>query len=345
MRRVLCLGLVAIAASGASGCATVLALHPPDVTPGTARQPTPVVLEPIADEPRSAIAGVYAAPGPAAVLTSAISGDLAGRALAGGEPGGYKVRCALDRFAVRWRAALAEGTEMLVLYADLSCEARRASDGATVWRGELRGRAAASGPNLIASDADVTQRLTDRALSDASREMAADLAVRALGLTGEPSARVFGDEGQLHDTGGLDDTPYGAAALTEDAAAVDGALRAIGEHDTVMRAAAWNVAAMAAGPGEPWPAGPSLTLDDEPLVRFVQCKALARLGTPAALARLAQAAAREDHPLVREFLHDSMALRGIGLARKGYEVRAAAAAAASGATKASPVTNGTTARP
>jgi hypothetical protein len=328
--------VLALSALGACNSG-VLALHAPNVAPGAARTPTPVEIEPIADASAAAVAGAYAPPGPAAVLTAAMNADIAGRALEGGEPGGYKVRCALDRFAVRWRAALAEGSELVILYADLSCEAHRSSDGVTVWRGEIRGRAAASGPNLISSDADVTQRLTDRALSDASREMAGDLTVRALGLVGEASARVFGDEGQLRDTGGLDDTPYGAAALTENASSVEGAMRALGEHDAPMRAAAWNVVAMAAGPGDPWGAGATMSLDDDAFVRFAQYKALGRLGSPAAMDRLGQALGREDHPLLVELLRDVMASHGIGVARKGYDPR--------GGTNARPATKGTTAIP
>jgi hypothetical protein len=330
-------GALACLAAGNAGCGSVLALHPPDVAPATSRDPTVVEIEPIAEARGEFAASAFAPPGPAAVLTSGLNADIAGRALQGGERGGYRVRCTLDRFAVRWRAALAEGSELLVLYADLSCEARRIADGAVVWRGELRARTAASGANVIASDADVTQRLTDRAVSDAAREMAGDLTVRALGLEGEPSARVFGDEGQLRQTGGLDDTPYGAAALTERAAAVEGAMRAQGENDALMRAAAWNVAAMAAGPGEDWKAGATMALDDDALVRFVQYKALARLGGPAAMARLEQALGAEGHPLLAELLRDTLPLHGIGVARKGYDAR--------GGTNASPATNGTTARP
>ncbi len=321
-----------------AGCGSgLLALHAPNVAPATARVPTPVEMDPIADASPSAVAGDFTPPGPSAVLTAAMTAEIAGRAFEGGEAGGYRVRCALDRFAVRWRAAISEGSELLILYADLSCEAKRAADGATVWRGELRARTAESGPNLIASDADVTQRLVDRAVSDAGREMASDLAVRALGLTGQPSARVFGDEGQLRDVGGLDDTPYGTASLGESPTSVAGAMRGMGEHDGAMRAAAWNVAAMAAGPGEGWAAGARMTLDDDAFVRFEQYKALARLGNEAAMARLAQALGQEDHPLLAEFLRDAATSHGIGVARKGY--------CGSAGTNASPATKGTTARP
>jgi hypothetical protein len=333
--------LTAVTALSAAGCGSrLLALHAPNVAPATSRAPTRVDIDPIADGAPGSVAGDYAAPGPAAVFTGALKAEIEGRALEGGDAGGYGVRCKLDRFAVRSHTALAEGVERVAVYADLSCEARRTADGVTVWRGELRARTAASGPNVISSDADVTQRLTDGAMSDASREMASDLAVRALGLYGPPSARVFGDEGQLHDIGGLDDTPYGADALAEKTAAVEGALRGLGEHDARMRAAAWNVAAMAAGPGDPWNAGDSMTLDDDALVRFVQYKALARLGSAEALDRLGQALSREDEPLLAEFLRDVVATRGTGFPRKGYDARGGASGA-----KASPATKGATARP
>jgi hypothetical protein len=82
-----------------------------------------------------------------------------------------------------------------------------------------------------------------------------------------------------------------------------------------MRAAAWNVAAMAAGPGDPWPAGSAMKLDDDPLVRFVQYKALARFGGESARARLQQASKEEDEPLLVEFVRDALATDGTGLAR------------------------------
>jgi hypothetical protein len=208
-----------------------------------------------------------------------------------------------------------DGEEMLAIYADLSCEARRARDAAVVWRGEIRGRSVASSPNVLGSDASTTPRLVDRALSDAAREMASDLAIRALGLRADPSARVFTDEAQQRATAGLDDTPYGPAALQENAGAVEGAMRAMSEHEGHMRAAAWNVVAMAAGPGDPWLAGDTLKLDENPIVRFVQYKALARLATPGAIAQLRVAAPKEEEELLAELLRDATATGGIGLAR------------------------------
>jgi hypothetical protein len=292
-----------------------IALHAPDIAPGTAREPTPVELEPIVPGAKDAIVGDFAAPGPAAVLTAAMKAELGGRALRGGEPQGYAVRCMLGRLAVRARTAMTDSQEMVVLYVDLSCEAKRASDGATVWRGALRGRSCSAAPNILASDTSTTQRLVDRAFSDAAREMASDLAVRALALLSEPSARVFPDAIQERVGAGLDDSPYGPAALMENPAAVEGALRSLGEHDATMRASAWNVAAMAAGPGEPWPGGEKISLDEDPVVRFAQYKALARLETALARRQLEIARDTETDPLLAEFLGDSLASRGLGVTR------------------------------
>ena len=315
VRKVAALAGWALAIASAACAPGPIALHAPNIAPSAARSPTALEIEPVVEASPAAVAADVAAPGPAAVLTVSLTAEIAGRALRGGEPGGYSVRCKLDRFAIRSQTTLADGHELLALYADLSCDARRVSDRAVVWRGELRGRAVASAPNIISSDANVTQRLADRAMSDAGREMASDLVVRALGLYGEASARVFGDEGAMRAAGGLDDSPYGPAALLESPAAVEGALRGMGEHDAPMRAAAWNVAAMAAGPGDPWVAGERMTLDDDPLVRFVQYKALARLGTGTARARLEQAVSQEDDPLLAEFVRDALASGGIGMAR------------------------------
>lgn len=296
-------------------CAGPMTLSAPNVTPSQAREPTRVELEPIALAARSAIVGDFAAPGPAAVLTAAMSQELAGRALGGGEAGGYAVRCALDRLAVRSETVMTEGEERMALYVDLSCEATRALDGAVVWRGELRGRTCAETGNVLGSNVGVKQRLLDRTLSDAAREMAADLALRALALRAIPSARVFMDEGQQQRIGGLDDTPWGAAALQPSDAAIDHALRSLDPHDAMLRAAAWNVVAMASGPDEPWRGGDALTLDAEMLVRFVQYKALARAGSSTALARLRVAAEQEGDTVLVELVRDAVASGGTGMAR------------------------------
>ncbi len=305
--------LLVVAATLACACSRPLLLDAPVIAPSRSREPTTVDLEPIGQ--RARLEGDFASPGPAAVLTAAMNAELAGRALRGGEPGGYAVRCELDRFAVRSHSPMTESHEMVALYADLSCEARRTADGATVWRGELRGRTCAAAPNVLGSDTDTTRKLTNRALSDAAREMASDLALRALVLGADPSARVFADEAHQRSGAGLDDTPYGAAALEENEGAVEGAMRATNEKDATIRAAAWNVVAMAAGPGDRWSAGDQLRLDENPLVRFVQYKALARLGSATSLGQLAAAARNEEHPLLAEFLRDALATHGTGLAR------------------------------
>jgi hypothetical protein len=299
-------------ASGACGGSS-LALSAPNVAPSQARAPTPVSVEPIA--PGTAIVGNFDSPGPAPVLTAAMNAELAGRALHGGERGGYTVHCTLDRFALRHHASVTEGRALLALYADLSCEARRTADGRVVWRGELRARTCSAESHLLGSDPGTQGRLANRALSDAAREMASDLAIRALGLAAEPSARVFADEGEQRAAEGLDDSPFGPAALSETAASMDAAMRASRDHDPELRAAAWNVVAMAAGPGDPWQAGATLHLDDDALVRFVQYKALARLGTPAAMPQLSSAAAREDDPVLSELVADAIKTGGTGLPR------------------------------
>jgi len=306
------LACVAALACGACG-GRWLALSAPNVAPSQARAPTPVSIEPIA--PGAAIAGNFDPPGPASVLTAAMNGELAGRALHGGERGGYSVRCTLDRFALRHHASVTEGRALLALYADLSCEARRTADGAAVWRGELRARTCSAESHLLGSDPGTHGRLANRALSDAARELASDLAIRVLGLAAEPSARVFADEGEQRSAAGLDDSPFGPAALSETSASMDAAMRATRDHDAELRAAAWNVVAMAAGPGDAWQAGATLSLDDDELVRFVQYKALARLGTPAAMAQLSSAAAREDDPVLSELVADAIKTGGTGLPR------------------------------
>jgi hypothetical protein len=301
-------------ALSAVSCGGPLSLPAPNVSPMVAREPARVDLEPI--EARGALVlGDFAPPGPAAVLTAAMAQELAGRALTGGEAGGYAVRCALGRFAIRTQTTPLEGVEMLALYADLSCEAKRSQDGAVVWRGELRGRAVASSSNMLGSDPGATGRLLARALSDASREMASDLAVRGLALQAAPSVRVFADEGQQRSSSGLDDSPWGPAALGESAEAARRAVASLDPHDASTRAAAWNVVAMAAGPDDPWVAGDSVALDPDPIVRFVQYKALGRHGGESALGQLRAAASKEGDSLLAELARDAVASGGIGVAR------------------------------
>lgn len=290
-----------------------MSLAAPDIAPAVARTPSPVDVEPVVAG--TAIVGDFAAPGPAAVLTAAMNGELRGRALHGGSAGGITVRCTLDRFAARSRSAMTVSQDMLALYVDLSCDASRSVDHVPVWRGELRARTFSQDANVLGSDAHTAQRLLDRALADAARELASDLAVRALGLGAEPSARVFADADAQKRGAGLDDTPFGAAALQETGAAGESVAHAMTDTNATLRAAAWNVVAMAAGPGDPWTAAAELALDDDARVRFVQYKALARHGTPAALKQLSDAAARDDEPLLVEMAKDAVASGGIGLPR------------------------------
>jgi hypothetical protein len=299
------------------GCgAGPLVLDAPEIAKTLARAPSPVELDPIADG--AAIVGDYMPPGPAAVLTAAMNTELAGRALHGGESGGYSVRCTLDRFAVRSHASLAsmaEAQEGLAVYADLSCEASRSVDHVAVWRGELRARTFAEDANLLGSDASTRQRLVDRALSDAARELASDLALRALGLLAEPSARIFVDAEQQRQRAGLDDSPFGPAALQQTGASSASVQKGLADGNAYIRAAAWNVVAMAAGPGDEWTAGAKLALDDDAGVRFAQYKALARLGSDGAMAQLRGAAASEGDPLLAEMLADAIKSGGTGLPR------------------------------
>lgn len=305
--------LAAVSLVWLTACGGALTLDAPNVAPSLAREPTRVDIDPI--ETRGVVQGDFAPPGPAPVLTAAMSQELVGRALTGGDPGGYTVRCALDRFAVRSETRITENAELLALYADLSCDVKRTSDAATVWRGVLRGRACEQGSNVLGTSVGVTQHLVNRALSDAAREMASDLALRVLALRAAPSTRVFADESQQQASGGLDDTPWGAAALEENPSAVDHALHTLDTRDATLRAGAWNVVAMASGPDDPWLAGEKLALDDETLVRFVQYKALARHGGDAALAQLKSAADKEGDRLLVELARDSLVSGGIGIAR------------------------------
>jgi hypothetical protein len=210
---------------------------------------------------------------------------------------------------------MTESQEMATVYVDLGCDAQRANDRALVWRGELRARSAASGANAFSTDRSSMQRLVDHAMSDASRELASDLAVRALALAAEPSARVFADEEQQRAGAGLDDGPFGPAALSETTAAAGPLLAQTKDLEAPARAAAWNVVAMAAGPGDPWVAGERMHLDDDSFVRFFQYKALARLGSATALGELRTALAREEDGILAELVADAVASGGIGLAR------------------------------
>jgi hypothetical protein len=296
----------------AAACSTpALALHAPNITANEAReQAAKVDLEPMVAAPRA----VVSFPAPlergdvAALISSGIASELRGRALRGGETGGYTVKCALDRVALRRDAGMGEAAALATLYVDAACEVTRAIDHRMAWRGELRGRCAAGG-NLL-------QVLADRLISDVTREMASDLVVRALGLVTSPSARVFPDEEARANVSGLDDHALGALALTEAPEGVDKALAATHASDASTRAAAWNAVAMACGPGDAWRGGEKMSLDGDPLVRFEQYKALARLATKKSLAELSAAAATEDHPLLAQFTRDAVETSGIGTRRR-----------------------------
>jgi hypothetical protein len=229
------------------------------------------------------------------------------------------VRCALDRFVMRWKVdGLARASAMMTLYADLSCTVERAADRATAWRGELRGRAAAIGPDILAADVRLKQVLADQLMSDVSRELASDLAVRVLGLLGSPSLHVYANEKERVD--GVDDWPQSGAIALEESPERAGPLLAklheLHARDaTRSRTAAWNGVAMMAGPGDEWPVGWPIQFDDEPIVRFYQYKALARSGSPQALSELKTALAHEEDSLCTELLRDSLATGGIGVAR------------------------------
>ncbi len=324
---------IALGALGA-GCGTTVTLHAPTIAPATARDsPARVSFEPLVVRPGAGHAsggnGGFAHPDPAAVLTSAMDGELAGRALRGGDPEGTQVRCTLERFALRTTSNMGGTRAYAALYVDLACETARGTDGALVWRGAIRARTASQGGGTFGHDAGMMQRLADQTMSDAARELASDLAVRVLGLEGTASARSFADESERTERAGLDDTPLGAAALEERAGAASAAASAIHDADATVRAAAWNVIAMAAGPDEPWPLGEAFAADEDMVVRFYQYKALARQASPETLRLLQTARMTEDERLLGELVCDSLTSGGIGLRR----------------TKATAATNGATTSP
>ncbi len=253
-------------------------------------------------------------PDPSAVLTSAIRAELAGRALRGGESGGYVVRCTLDRFAIRDEEAVASRA-FAVLYADAACDVLRASDSRLAWRGELRGRACARGSLTIERSSRRIQPLIDRMMSDAAREMASDLLVRVLGLSFAPSERVFEAEVKRSKLGGVDDADLGRAELAERIADRPALEQALGDTDADARASAWNLVAMTVGPGDPWPLGDTFVPDEDARVRFYQYKALAREASAATLTQLKDAASHETNALLQELARDSVASGGLGFPR------------------------------
>ena len=313
--RALALGLAAVALLG---CGGGIMLHAPVCVACSSRnQPTKVDLEPLAVRSGASLSTQvsFAAPGPAAVMTSAMKAELASRALEGGAPGGYVVRCMLDRFAVRVFAGFFGVRVTTTLYADLACEAVRAADRVPLWRGALRGRAAARGGGLFARETTTVQELADRMMSDVARELASDLALRVLGLSASPSDRVFANEHARSAFAGTDDTALGPVALGEKPDQVRAILPALRDPDSATRATAWNAVAMATGPDEPWVTDERVTLDDEPLVRFHQYKALARRGSTPAKDQLRAALAVENEPWLSEFIADALASDGLGLSR------------------------------
>jgi hypothetical protein len=310
-----------------------LALHAPECAPATARtEPTEIEMDPIVGPAPEALVTPFplGRSTPAAVMTSGMTSELRGRALQG-DAGGFVAACTLDRFAVREYQAMSSSNALSTLYVDLACRVRRRSDHALVWQGELRGRCAATASVLFAGDDGSLESRTARMLGDATREVASDLAVRALGLGVSPSARVFRNEAAARVLSGVDDTPLGPAALAEATEGVPPVVASLKDATSpVTRASAWNVVAMAAGPGDPWLAGAGLALDPDVYVRFYQYKALARLGSPSTMAQLKKALANEDEPQLAELLRDSIASGGIGMARSR---------------NASAPTNGSTTRP
>jgi hypothetical protein len=319
-----------------AACGGPITLHPPLCAPSDAREPARVDIDPISTrkgaEDDSNVA--WGHPPPAEALTAGMQSEIAARALEGGEPGGYRVKCSLDRFALRSFPRFAGTGATLTLYVDLGCAVERRHDDVDVWRGALRARAIGSASAAPATDAGLVQKLADRVMSDASRELVSDLVVRVLSLGGAPSSRVFADEAARTRTAGVDDSPFGPAALAE---AIDRVASAEGrglglstrDLDPATRAGAWNAIAMAAGPGDPLYAG-EVTPDEEPIVRFYQYKALARASSKASLERLRELAAREDEPYLAELAKDARATGGVGVARR---------------TNASAVTKGTTTSP
>jgi hypothetical protein len=310
---------------------TTIALHPPELAASEARERgAKVDLDPIATRPAAAVLrlpsgeSIATKPDAAEILTSAIRAELRARALRGGEPEGYSVQCTLDRFAVRDETKLAGAGRLAALYVDASCDVQRTADRALAWRGELRGRAAAVGmTSPLAPTLPLVQSMVDRMVSDAAREMAADLVVRVLDLEAGPSARVFADDAARASAAGIDDGPLGAAALSEEATPE---VKAAQKDDSAAtRAAAWNAVAMS---GALDTAG--FVPDGDDQVRFYQYKALARAGTSAALDQLRAAASRDEDTLLVELARDALASGGLGPPRR---------------TNASTVTNGTTTRP
>ena len=324
-------------AFAAMGCTkSLIALHAPNLAPSQARtDATRVELEPIsvAADAHPEVPGArnFEPPGPAHVLSAGMTTELLARALEGGDPGGYVARCRLGRFAMRTKTESTIGRTLASLYVDLACEVRRKADKTTVWRGALRGRGfAAADSSVFLNDDQMLQSLADRLMSDVSRELASDLAIRVLALKSKPSGRVFANEEAERDSAGIDDSMIGSTALLETEESAKAAAGSLRDRDPAVRAAAWNVVAMAAGPDEEWAGGVEDHIDDDAFVRFFQYKAFARHGSRATLSALRRALKAEPHALLEEFLKD--VLGGEALFVRGGR-------------KASAETNGTTTNP
>lgn len=302
-----------------AGCGgTQVTLHAPRCAENQAREGATLVdVEPIATRSNATQDSTVHLdhPEPAEVLTNAVRQELAGRALTGGERGGYRVKCTLDRFALRTRVGMVGSAAIATLYVDLACAAERMLDGVLVWRGALRGRAMASATTPLSSETALVQGLADRTMSDAAREVASDLAVRALGLGGEPSARVFADEAARARSAGVDDTIFGPAGLSEAPDRVALVAPSLRDIDPQVRAAAWNAIAMAMGPGERW-LTPEPIPDDAAIVRYYQYKALARNASASSITKLKLARVEEEEAWLREMLTDALATGGLGLPRR-----------------------------
>ncbi len=302
-------GALALAGCGAGP----LVLDAPDIARAVARAPSPVEVEPIADG--AAIVGDYMPPGPAAVLTAAMNTELAGRALHGGESGGYSVRCTLDRFAVRSHASRrAWRRRRRGSPSTPTCRARppRARPRRHV-AGRAARRAVAEGSNLLGSGASVRQRCRPGVLRRGARDGERPRAPRArpAGRAERPRLRR---RRPAEAAAGLDDSPFGAAALEQNGA--PSSARAKGSHDgtrTCARArgtsSRWRRGRRSLGRGR------EAALDDEPRVRFVQYKALARHGGDAALAQLRRRRADRGRLGAARAAGGALATRGIGVAR------------------------------
>jgi hypothetical protein len=302
------------------GCgAGAVTLHAPRCARSDAREtPARIDVEPIVARPDAGADSTVSVghPEPAEVLTTGLKEELAARALTGGDPRGYRVRCTLDRFALRTRVGMVGSQAIATVYVDLGCVVEELAGGTMSWRGALRGRSMAASTTPLSSETALVQQLADRAFADVSRELASDLAVRVLGLGGAPSARVFADEAARATSGGVDDTLFGGAALSEAPDRVALVVPSLRDLDPQVRAAAWNAIAMAMGPRERWFGGDP-SPDDEPVVRFYQYKALARSASAPSLAKLKDARRHEDEPWLQELVDDALATGGLGLPRRG----------------------------